>query len=118
MNREQRRKANKILKTVDGHEQFETMIKNIEVLGKASKLKDGDFVKINAEQMMQRKEWKRLNPKYREFITQNRDTIFTAKIRRRSAAGYPVIIDLNENDTWSFWVGDLIILENNTEVIT
>lgn len=106
MNREQRRKMNKVLKSTEKYD-----LTSISLFNK--NLKDGDSIKLNVDQMMRHKDWQRLNPKYREFVMQNRDTVFTAKIRRRNQSGDPVIIDLNENDMWSFWIGDLIIIRNS-----
>lgn len=74
-------------------------------------LRDGDRVKINVDQITVRPEWSGLNQAYCEFVLSNRDTVFTAKIRSATTGGYPVIVDLEEDRTWSFWSGDLIRLE-------
>ena len=71
-------------------------------------LENGDRVKLDVDRMTARKEWKSLNPDYRQFVLDNRDAVFTVKIRRRGRDGTPVIIDFAENDAWSFWAGDLI----------
>lgn len=109
MNRSQRRATDKKLRSVKGYNLYKKLVESsMKQPATDDMLEDGEQVKINVDQIMGRKEWDRLNPNYRAFVQQNRDTVFTAKIRRRSAGGYPVVIDLVGFDTWSFWSGDLI----------
>lgn len=108
MNRAQRRLLDKKLRA-NGISQFDKLV--LASYAKAAEedmLEDGDTVRLDVDRMMAREEWKRLNPKYKEFVQKNRDTEFTARIRSRSSGGYPVIVELDGCDTWTFWEGDLI----------
>lgn len=112
MNRAQKRATDKKLRSVKRYNQYKRLVEaSMEQPATDDMLEEGEQVKINVDQIMEREEWDRLNPDYRTFVQQNRDTVFMAKIRRRSPGGYPVIIDLDGLDTWSFWSGDLIRLK-------
>lgn len=116
MNRAQRRKTDKKLRSVKGYNLYKKLLEeSMKMVATEDMLEDGEQVKINVDQIMGRAEWDRLNSDYRTFVQQNRDTVFTAKIRRRSPGGYPVIVDLEGFDTWSFWSGDLIRLKKIKE---
>lgn len=109
MNRAQRRSLDKKVRSKNGLSQFDKLVlASFARSAEDNMLKDGDSVRLNVDQMMARGDWKRLNPKYRAFVQQNRDTVFTAKIRSRSSGGYPVIVELDGCDTWTFWSGDLM----------
>lgn len=111
MNRAQRRATDKKLRSVKGYSLYKKLLEeSMKLPATEDMLEDGEQVKLNVDQIMGRAEWDRLNADYRTFVQENRDTVFTAKIRRRSPGGYPVIVDLNGFDTWSFWSGDLIRL--------
>lgn len=73
-------------------------------------INDGDRVKINFKRIISRNEYGRLQDKYREFVESNTDTVFYAKCRRKTKNGFPIIIDLDGVERWSFWTGDLIKL--------
>jgi len=109
MNRSQRRKLDRKLRSVDGYSLYKKLVE--ETMNRAADedmLKDGERVRINVEQITGRREFLHLNPKYQKFIADNVDTVFTARVRKYGRGGYPAIIDLQEDDTWSFWIGDLI----------
>lgn len=116
MNRAQRRATDKKLRSVKGYNLYKKLLEeSMKLSATEDMLEDGEQVKINVEQIMGREEWNKLNSDYQAFVQQNRDTVFTARIRRRSPGGYPVIVDLDEFDTWSFWSGDLIRLKKKKE---
>lgn len=116
MNRAQRRATDKKLRSVKGYNLYKKLVEaSMKLSATEDMLEDGELVKINVDQIMGREEWNKLNPDYRDFVQQNRDTVFTAKIRRRSAGGYPVIIDLDGFEMWSFWIGDLIRLKKEKQ---
>ena len=109
MNRAERRKMDKKLRSVKGYTAYKKLVEASMKLGaEENMLEDGEQVKLNVAQIMGRPEWERLNVDYRAFVQACSDTVFTAKVRRRSAGGYPVIVDLEGCDTWTFWSGDLI----------
>ena len=109
MNREERRARERELRGVEGFSSFRrlvmaTMKRNAE----PDMLRDGDKVKLKTDQIMGRKGFSRMIPAYQEFVRSNDFRVFTAKIRRAGKGGYPVVVDLVEDNTWSFWSGDLI----------
>lgn len=113
MNRAQRRAADRKLRSVKGYAAHKRLIEASMKLGATEDmLEDGEQVRLDVDRIMSRPEWERLNADYRAFVQEHRDTVFTVKIRRRSVGGYPVIVDLEGYDTWSFWSGDLIRLKN------
>jgi len=64
--------------------------------------KDGDRVRINASQIKDSRDWPDMNPKYKAFVEENEDTVFTVKMER------PVLATFEEDNTWWFYTGDLI----------
>lgn len=109
MNREQRRAKERRLKSVKGFSAYRKLIDaTMKMAATDNMLEDGEKVKLDVDRITGRTEFSSLQPGYQQFVAANRDRVFTAKIRRRSQGGYPVVVDLEEDDTWSFWVGDLI----------
>lgn len=66
---------------------------------------DGDKVRINANKIMSRKEWSNgsLQRQYRDFVENNRGTIFTVRRYRDSH-----MCELVEEPRWLFVFDDLI----------
>ena len=109
MNRKQRRATDKKLRKVKGYNAYKRLVEeSMKLQATEDMLKDGDRVKLNVKRITGRDEFASLQQAYRDFVMQNQDTVFTAKIRRHSRGGYPVVIDLLEEPTWSFWEGDII----------
>jgi len=69
-----------------------------------SEIESGDKVRINIQAF----DWQKdtLTPKFIEFINRNADTIFTVKKYGKDGSLWTFV----ENDTWLFWVGNLIKL--------
>lgn len=70
---------------------------------------EGDRVKLDVEEITSRKDYERLNPKYREFVESNRDTVFTAHLERDT------LISFVEQPEWLFWSGILIKVEEESD---
>ena len=68
---------------------------------------DGDKVKLNMKAIQSHPDYNRLSDKYKSFVTENVDTIFTVQFDPRSG-NLNAIVSLKEDSTrWLFWVGDL-----------
>lgn len=63
---------------------------------------EGDKVRLNSELIKARKNYPRMAERYREFVEQNEDTVFTAHVEREN------MISMIEEPRWLFWSGDLI----------
>ncbi len=63
---------------------------------------EGDKVKLDVEKITQRKDYEKMNPRYKEFVESNVDTVFTAHLERET------LISLAEQPEWLFWSGSLI----------
>lgn len=73
---------------------------------------EGDKVKLDVEKITSRKDYERLNPKYKEFVESNRNTVFTAHLERDT------LVSFVEQPEWLFWSGSLIKVKgeaNETE---
>ena len=66
---------------------------------------DGDKVRVNVEQIRRSKDWPGMNPKYKAFVEENEDTVFTVRMER------PLLATFEEDSTWWFYTGDLIHAE-------
>lgn len=72
-------------------------------------IKDGDKIKLNLESIRSHPDYPSLSAKYTQFVENNADTVFTAKVEH---GGYiDGMISLQEDQTgWLFWAGDLLKL--------
>ena len=70
---------------------------------------EGDKVKLDVEKITQRKDYERMNPRYKEFVESNVDTVFTAHLERDT------LISLAEQPEWLFWSGSLIKVKENAD---
>lgn len=70
-------------------------------------IRDGDLVTLNVKRIMNRKEYPRMQLEYRQFVEANRDTMFTAHLRREQTDGFSALIELEGVEPWIFWYGDL-----------
>lgn len=69
---------------------------------------DGDRVKLNLKKIQSHKDYDRLNPRYKRFVEENADVVFTACVESGKRK-IPNTVGLKESeDNWLFWVGDLI----------
>ena len=70
---------------------------------------EGDKVKLDVEKIKGRKDYEKMNPKYKEFVESNVDTVFTAHLERET------LISLKEQPEWLFWSGSLIKVKGETD---
>ena len=103
MNRETRRKL-KITK-----EQADIFDR----LSQGKLIEAGSRVKLKYDQIVSRKDWEKLNQKYKNFVEENKDNEFTVQIDEKVHNMYK-LVSLKEDPTepkFLFWVGDLILLD-------
>lgn len=125
MNRTERRnlskkikKANKTLNLGLTKEQLKNYIKFKEEQLSSIVLFEGDKVKFNYEGIVSRVDYEKRRPEYRDFIEQNKNTIFTVKYDEKYRNN-PWLVSLEEDTTeprWLFTTSDLILYkeeENN-----
>lgn len=73
-------------------------------------ISEGDKIQLNVELIKSRKNYDRMNPKYKELVESSEGKIFTAHVERTH------MISLVEEPAWLFWSGDLIkISETETD---
>ncbi len=65
---------------------------------------EGEKVKLDIGKIKARRNYERMTAKYKEFIDNNIDTVFTAHIERKT------LVSFVEEPKWLFWSGDLIKL--------
>ena len=65
---------------------------------------NGDKVYINVKRIKGYKDYNKRQEKYKEWLEENKDKIFTAKLYDEQKTIY----ELEEDKTWHFWGGDLI----------
>lgn len=74
----------------------------LDKLSLPKQFQEGDKVKLDVEKIKRHKDYERLNPRYKEFVESNADTVFTAHLERET------LISLKEQPEWLFWSGSLI----------
>ena len=70
---------------------------------------DNKKVKIDVEKIIERG---KISNKFKKFITENKDTVFTAVLDIKN--NYTIMYKLKEDDSnpkWLFWIEDLIVME-------
>lgn len=70
---------------------------------------EGDKVKLDVEKIKRRKDYEKMNPRYREFVESNVDTVFTVHLERET------LISLVEQPEWLFWSGSLVKVKRRTD---
>ena len=112
INREQRRKAVKILHKKGRPLAEAKMI--VALHRKMSKpgavIKEGEAVMLNAEAITSRKDFAGMEPAYIEFVTNNKEKVFTV-MYDPGRLDNPTLVSLREDTKdpkWLFWQGDLI----------
>lgn len=76
------------------------------------KIRDGDLVILNVDQIIARKDYPRMQGEYRQFVESSRNKVFVAHPHRERPDGFSALIELEGVETWLFWYGDLIQVEN------
>ena len=78
---------------------------------------EGTKVKIDVEKLQKEKTYNKRNVKWREFIENNKDTVFTVEYDENKKDN-PKMVCLKEDTSpvkWLFFVGDLIVLKEVKE---
>lgn len=76
----------------------------------AQEISEGEKVMLNIQAIVSRKNYERMNDKYKEFVNNSTDKVFTAHVEHKN------LISLVEEPKWLFWSGDLIkIKEEDNE---
>jgi len=82
----------------------------------APMLQDGDRVRLKVQQIKRRKNWPRMNEKYKEFIEGSKDKIFTVKLKDGAVRGVSYrLATLVEEPMWYFWQEDLMLVKDEEE---
>lgn len=68
----------------------------------AKHFEEDDKLMLNVPAIQSRKNYKIMNPKYKEFVESSKGKIFTAHKENTN------LISLKEEPAWLFWSGDLI----------
>lgn len=75
-------------------------------------LHEGDKVNIDVDRIMSRKEFKKLQPEYQDFVHGARESVFTVHIYRKKSDGFTTLIELVEAPKWLFVESDLLKIKN------
>jgi hypothetical protein len=67
-------------------------------------IKDGDKVKLNINRLQSYKDYYKREDKYKTWIKEHHNDTFTVKMLTNSK----VRCAFEENNAWTFWLGDLI----------
>ena len=110
MNREQRRKLNKKLSTVLSKEQLDK-IEHILAGEDLHPLIEGEKVKIDCDIIKSYPFWTDSNPKYKEFVENSKDKIFTVELEEKQKKnGLTCVLKEDESPLkWIFNRFELII---------
>lgn len=76
---------------------------------KSQGFSEGDKVRLNIEAIKARKNYEYMSAKYKAFVDEAADVIFTAHIEREN------LISLQEEPKWLFWSGDLLKVEEEQQ---
>ncbi|MEE0859476.1 MAG: hypothetical protein U0M12_08445 [Acutalibacteraceae bacterium] len=118
MNRKQKRQLSKYKtnKSIVFNNLSKIAIDSLTAKTDKSRPRIGDKCRINIDKITNRKEWDRLNPKYKKFVLDNASTIFTAREDKFKPKedGFVSIVAFEEDITepkWLWNVDDLIKVE-------
>lgn len=81
----------------------------LDKLSLPKQFQEGDRVKLDVEKIKGYKDYEKMNPKYKEFVESNADTVFTAHPERET------LVSLKEQPEWLFWSGNLIKVKVETD---
>lgn len=113
MNRQERRQREKQFRKMGASKAEVEMFK--ELLKSAGILKEGDKVRLNYDKIIKEKGYEERLDGYRDFVENNKDTIFTVAYDGKfKNTKEPTIVTLAEdtNDPkWLWYVNDLILVK-------
>lgn len=81
----------------------------LDKLSLPKQFQEGDKVKLDVDKIMKRKDYEKMNPKYKEFVESSAGKVFTVHLERET------LISLNEQPEWLFWSGSLIKVKGDTD---
>lgn len=81
----------------------------LDKLSLPQQFQEGDKVKLNVEKITKRKDYEKMNSKYKEFVESSADKVFTVHLERKT------LISLKEQPEWLFWSGSLIKVKGDTD---
>ena len=74
-------------------------------------LYEGDRVRLNVKGIKSHPDYDKLNPRYKEFVESNQDTIFIVGCNSNTNRIKDTVNLVGDTDNWLFWIGDLIKVE-------
>ena len=74
-------------------------------------LYEGDRVRLNIKGIKSHPDYDKLNPRYKEFVESNQDTIFIVGCNSNTNRIKDTVNLVGDTDNWLFWIGDLIKVE-------
>lgn len=105
LNREQRRKLDK--QGYDGNKIAAVM----NAIDDSQLIQEGEKVKLDVKKITSRPDWQKMTERYRSFVMDNTNTVFTVKYEERYG-DKPSLVTFAEDSTWLWWVGDLVTLKD------
>jgi hypothetical protein len=119
MNREQRRAAVKNLKSKGISEIIaKQFIAAQEKFRMGEPIPEGTKVKLNIKSLLSDVDYERKTPKYKKFIEDHTDEVFTVEYIPE-LTDRPTVVCLKEDPSevkWTWWVGDLEIVNEEKQV--
>ena len=111
MNREQRRKYERQLRRKGvSNEDVELFFKML--ASSDETVNDGDKVRINVERIRKHPDYEKMNPKYKQFLADNEDKIFTAtKTKKGFNRSFVEFEEDSTDPRWLWCMDDLIKVE-------
>lgn len=106
MNREQRRKLDK--QGFDGNK----IAAVLNAVDDSKWIQEGEKVKLDVKKITGRNDWQKLTERYRSFVMDNAKTVFTVQYEEKYGKK-PSLVTFAEDNTWLWWVGDLIVVKDN-----
>ena len=118
MNREQRRNISKVLQK-DGHskEYIEQYLAIRDAMDLPTSLDEGTKVRLNVKRIMEPRSFEQKQTKYRRFVEDNQDNVFTVEYDKRYL-GRPSLVCLAEDGSevkWYWHTSDLIVVGDENE---
>lgn len=101
MNRAERREFVKNVKKRDISKEVAEAYLTAKDLG-IRNFDEDDKVRLNVKRIKSQKDYPKMNPRYREFVEANENTVFTVHNERE------ILVSLKEQPEWLFWSGNLI----------
>lgn len=119
MNREQRRNLQKAIKSgkVDVDKVKNALSDLIELQASTYGIEQGDKVKLNYDKIVSDPNFENMNPDFKTWVNQNKDTILTVEFEERQERNKMFCTFLEDDSGLKWWVfvGDLIKVGNENE---